>query len=71
MVIQTGTLALAGSSGMWTALSSSHPPLEQRSFQFYNGKKGETFPKWKDGTPIGQINDFFSAVIDRFDRRNV
>jgi len=38
MVIQKGTLVLAGSSGMWTALSSSHPPLEQRSFQFYNGK---------------------------------
>jgi hypothetical protein len=59
MVIQTGTLSRAGSSAMWTALASSQPPLEQRSFQLYNGKKAETFPKSKDGTPIGQINNFF------------
>jgi hypothetical protein len=56
------TLVRVGSSLILRALSPKHPSPEQRVFQLGGGKKVDKFPKSKDGTPIGPISQFFSAV---------
>lgn len=62
MVTQIMELARAGSTVILTALSPKHPSPEQRIFQLSAGKKADKYPKSKDGTPIGPITQFFSAV---------
>ncbi len=51
-----------GSSRILMSLPSLPPSPEQRIFQLYSGKKFELFPKSKDGTPIGPLGLYRSAV---------
>lgn len=62
MMKQASTLAGSASSVIWRSLQSSYPSPEQRTFQLYNGRKAAMFPKSKDGTPIGAVSEFLSAV---------
>lgn len=60
--VETRKVTLVGSSVMWRSLPISRPSPEQRMFQLYNGKKPSMYHKSKDGTPIGPISQFISAV---------
>jgi hypothetical protein len=56
------TVAQLGSSVIWTSLESPYPSPVQRAFYLFCGKKAAMFPRSKDGTPIGPISEFLSAV---------
>lgn len=52
-----------GYSAIYRSLgASSFPSPEQRSFTLTSAKKPTSFPRSKDGTPIGALSQLFSAV---------
>lgn len=55
-------LMRTGSSRLLMSLPSSRPAPQQRLFQLYSGKRSELFTKSKNGTPIGPLSLYRSAI---------
>ncbi|CAF1259139.1 unnamed protein product [Rotaria sp. Silwood1] len=63
MLKRTTKMLLIRTTAVWRPFPiSSYPTAEQRFFTFETGKKSNIFLRSKDGTPIGPLTQFTSAV---------